>query len=104
MSDNEKKYILTIEEARDALRVDGHDNDSIIYGLMEAIPEYIETCSGCLVTLGAPDERPIIKTVAKFILQLWYNPDGTDSDRLNKVIESLFKTMKALSPDYRQDK
>lgn len=85
--------IITIEEARDTLRVDGSSNDAIITPLLEAIPAYLVTLVGGKVDITGAD--PLVKTLAKFVLQLWYNPDGTDSDRLQKVIDSLAKTIKA---------
>lgn len=85
--------IMTIEEARDTLRVDGSSNDDIITSLLEAIPAYLVTLVGGKVDITGAD--PLVKTLAKFVLQLWYNPDGTDSDRLQKVIDSLAKTIKA---------
>lgn len=85
--------IMTIEEARDTLRVDGSSNDAIITSLLEAIPAYLVTLVSGKVDITGAD--PLVKTLAKFVLQLWYNPDGTDSDRLQKVIDSLAKTIKA---------
>lgn len=85
--------ILTIEEARNALRVDGESNDVIILPLIEAIPAYIETLTSVTVDTTGTDQ--LVKTLAKFVLQLWYNPDGTDSARLETVINSLAKTIKA---------
>lgn len=85
--------IMTIEEARDTLRVDGSSNDSIIEPLLAALPSYIESLVGNSVDVSGED--PLVQTLAKFVLQLWYNPDGTDSDRLQKVIDSLAKTIKA---------
>ena len=91
--------ILTIEEARDALRVDGEDNDVIISGLLLAIPGYITTCTGLKDPENLVETIPLIKTVAKFILALWYNPDGTDSARLQVVIDNLLKTLKSIAND-----
>lgn len=85
--------IMTIEEARDTLRVDGTSNDSIIEPLLAALPGYIESLVGNTVDVSGAD--PLVNTLAKFVLQLWYNPDGTDSERLQIVIDSLTKTIKA---------
>ena len=93
--------ILTMEEARDALRVDGEDNDSIIGPLVTAIPDYIETCTGIVIN-SHNESEPLIRTLAKFVLQLWYNPDGTDSARLQVVIDNLIKTLKANRSKYNQ--
>lgn len=38
--------MLSLEDAREALRLDGTDNDDIITGLLNAIPDYIELCTG----------------------------------------------------------
>lgn len=38
--------MLTLEQAREALRLDNTDNDDIITGLLAAIPDYIELCTG----------------------------------------------------------
>lgn len=85
--------ILTIEEARATLRVDGTANDAIITPLLQAIPGYITTCTGVPFVEGQATE--LHKTLAKFLLQLWYNPDGTDADRLQIVIDNLIRTLKA---------
>ena len=82
--------ILTIEEARDALRIDGTDNNQQITALLSAIPAYLE------VTAGIPiqqDYSPLAKTAARFILQLWYFGDSADTDKLKRVIDSLLKAL-----------
>lgn len=38
--------MFTIEEAREILRLDGDDNDEIIYPLVSAIPPYLEATTG----------------------------------------------------------
>ena len=54
--------IMTIEEARDVLRVDGTANDSIITPLLEALPDYISTLTGCDNLGDNPDN--LAKTLA----------------------------------------
>lgn len=93
--------ILTIDEAHDALRVDGSDNDAIITGLLEAIPDYLEACTG-LTEAHALAGSAIVKTAAKFILQLWYNPDGSDADKLKRVIDNLLKTLSSMVATYNK--
>lgn len=91
--------ILTIEEARETLRVDGEDNDQIIAPLVDAITPYLTICTGVQDPEEYSKTSPLIKTVAKFILQLWYNPDGTDSARLQVVIDNLLKSIKSVAND-----
>ena len=62
--------MLTIEQAREILRLDTADNDAIIEGLLSAIPDYIE-----------------------LILMLWYNAERADAEKLQRTIDSLLKTL-----------
>lgn len=86
--------ILTIEEAREALRIDGSSNDIIIQPLVDAIPSYLEVSTG-----KAWDDEPIhplAKTAAKFILQLWYFPQNEGTKQLQKAIDGLLVALTAL--------
>lgn len=83
--------ILDISEAREFLRLDGDDNDIIIASLLEAIPGYIEVTTG--MTKEQQEQEPLAKTAAKFILQLWYNAEQTDSEKLQRTIDSLLKAL-----------
>lgn len=87
--------ILTIEEAREALRIDGADNDVIIQPLIDAIPAYLEVSTG--KAWDDPTPSPLAKTAAKFILQLWYFPQNEDADRLKRAIDGLLVALTALA-------
>ena len=90
--------ILTIDEALLALRTEGNDfNQLIIKDLLEAIPAYIETGTGIKNADMAAQAFPLVKTLAKFLLCLWYNPDGTDAVQLQVVVNNLLKTLKAMA-------
>ena len=83
--------IFTIEQARDILRIDGDDNDPQITALIAAIPAYLEITAGYIAN---DDEfSPLAKTAGKFLLQLWYYGENSDTDKLNKVIDSLLKAL-----------
>lgn len=82
--------IMTIEEARDVLRVDGEDNDPIIYPLLEAIPSYLETTTG--KAWDTDPVQPLAKQAAKFILIKWF--DGTNS--YDKTIHGLLTALTAM--------
>lgn len=86
--------LITIEEARDTLRVDGIDNDPIIKPLLVAIPSYLETTTG-RDWLDDP-VHPLAQTVAKFILQLWFDPHSQDSSRLKRTIDSLLGALEVI--------
>ena len=81
--------MLTIEQAREILRLDTADNDAIIEGLLSAIPDYIELTTG--VTAEQQAGQPLADTAGKFILMLWYNAER--ADKLQRTIDSLLKTL-----------
>ena len=87
--------ILTIEEAREALRIDGADNDIIITPLLEAIPAYLEVSTG--KAWDDPTPSPLAKTAAKFILQLWYFPQSDEAKGLERAITGLLVALTALA-------
>lgn len=82
---------MTIEEAREWLRLDNSDNDEIIKALLAAIPNYIEVSTG--MSKEQQDTEPLVYTVSKFILQLWYNAEQAESEKLQRRIDSLLKAI-----------
>lgn len=87
---------LSEDEALDLLRV-GDENAAIVETLAVSIPAYVEVVTGYPAALTAGFScNEVVKTLCRFILQLWYNPDGTDAQQLTRVIDSMAKTVKAL--------
>ena len=86
---------LTLNEAREHLRIDGTDNDVIITSLLDAIPGYIEVTTG--MTAAQQEAEPLVKTASKFILQLWYNAEQTNSDKLQRTIDGLLKAITVMA-------
>lgn len=87
--------IITMEEARAALRIDGEDNDEFIEPLLISIPSYMEVATGKNWNEGA-QSKPLAKTAAKFILQLWFDPQTEDSERLKRTIDSLLVSLTSM--------
>lgn len=87
--------MLSLGEARDYLRVDGTDNDGVISPLLSAIPDYIETTTGMSAAQQATE--PLADTVSKFLLALWYNAEGTETEKLERTINSLLKVVAAMA-------
>ena len=83
--------MLTLDKAREWLRIDGTDNDDIISGLLDAIPGYIEVTTG--MTPTQQDDEPLAEAASKFILQLWYNAEQSDSEKLQRTIDGLLKAL-----------
>ena len=86
---------LTLEEAREHLRIDGTDNDIIILPLLEAIPGYIEVTTG--MTAEQQEQEPLVSAASKFILQLWYNAEQQDSEKLQRTIDGLLKALTVMA-------
>lgn len=86
---------MTVTEARDYLRLDGTDNDGVISPLLSAIPDYIETTTGMSAAQQASE--PLANTVSKFLLALWYNAEGTETEKLERTINSLLKVLTAMA-------
>lgn len=82
---------MTLEEARDILRVNEGDNDRLIVSLLEAIPDYIEVTTG--MKPARQSVEPLVQTVEKFILTLWYFGDKSDDVALNRTIHSLLRAI-----------
>lgn len=85
--------MFTIEEARDILRIDGGDNDAIITALLTAIPPYLEATTGYTAENGV--YSPVAQAAGQFLLQLWYYGENADTDKLQRVIDSLLKALSA---------
>ena len=83
--------LITIEEARNWLRLDNSDNDDVIDGLITSAEEYITLTTG--MSIEAQVASPLAKTACKFLLSLWYDPEQADSDRLQRSIDNLLKAL-----------
>ncbi|KTW21958.1 DNA packaging protein [Staphylococcus xylosus] len=91
--------IISLEDARESLRIDGDFNDDIILPLIESIPSYLELTTGNDWDEG-DKSHPLAQTTAKFILQLWFDPQTQDSERLKRTIDGLLVSLTALGRSY----
>lgn len=82
--------MLSIEEARNILRIDGTDNDSEIEALIAALPDYLYHTTGYR-TDG--DYSPVALTAGRFILWQWYYGENADTDKIQRVIDCLLKAL-----------
>lgn len=82
---------MTLAEAKNILRVDGGDNDALVGSLLYALPDYIEVATGMGFT--QQQAEPLVDTVSGFLLTLWYYGDHSDTDKLQRVIDSLLKAI-----------
>ena len=90
--------IFTLTEACNILHVDEGVNDTLITALVVAIPDYISVTTG-LSSIYFSSE-PLVKTVAGFILTLWYYADHADDVALKRTIDNLLKCISLKARDY----
>ena len=83
--------MLTLEKAREWLRIDGTDNDDIIMSLVAAASDYIEITTG--MSVEQQEEEPLAETAEKFLIQLWYNAEQSESEKLQRTIDGLLKAL-----------
>ena len=83
--------MLTLEKAREWLRIDGMDNDEIIMSLVAAASDYIEITTG--MSAKQQEEEPLAETAEKFLIQLWYNAEQSESEKLQRTIDGLLKAL-----------
>lgn len=83
--------MLTLEKAREWLRIDGTDNDDIIMSLVAAASDYIEITTG--MSAAQQEEEPLAETAEKFLIQLWYNAEQSESEKLQRTIDGLLKAL-----------
>lgn len=87
--------ILDFYEAKEALRVDGDHNDFIIQSILQSIPPYLEATTG-KDWMEDDKVHPLAKTVSKFLLQLWFDPQDQDAARMKRTIDNLLVTLTAI--------
>ena len=90
--------MFTLQEACDILHIDTGVNDTLVYSLINALPDYIRVSTGFVVDENFID--PVAQTLGKFLLTLWYYGDHADGVALQRTIDNLLKilTLKAKEP------
>lgn len=83
------------QEAFDLLRVTD-DNVMVVNAICSSIPQYIEVTTGYPAALVENEPSEIVKQLARFVLQFWYNPDGADAQALKRVVDSLSCSVRAM--------
>lgn len=84
--------IITLEEAKKKLRIDVDSEDDIIQSLIDTIPLYLLNKTG--KTWDIEPINPLVKTLAGFLLQSWY--DGS-TPQLDKTIDNILLTLQPMA-------
>ena len=83
--------MMSLCKAREWLRIDHKDFDKIISALLQAVPGYIETATG--MNEEAQRKEPLVDTVTKFLLILWFDAESSQAERLQRTIDNLLKAI-----------
>jgi len=82
---------LTLEEAKNILRIDTNDEDIHIQTLIDALPTYIFERTG--YPIDKQNAEPICRLLEKFLVYKFYINDE-EVNYLDRTIESLITTLK----------
>ena len=85
--------MVSIDVAREWLRITGTENDGVISGLLGAVPDYIEVTTG--LSPAEQGSEPLADTIAKFLLISWFDAESSDIERLQRAIDNLLKVLTA---------
>ena len=78
---------MTLNEALDVLRLDSDSNNDIVEPLIAALPDFIELTTG--IDRRHFDDIPLVKTLEKMLLTLWYFGDRCDVVKIDRIVTSL---------------
>jgi hypothetical protein len=82
--------IIPIGEARKILRISSNTFDVEIKALLAAIPSYLEETTGYTYT---DNPSPMAKTVAGFLLKLWFFSSDEETEQLKRTINNLLTVL-----------
>ena len=91
--------MVTLEQALDWLRMPpDFGSGDIVEGLLQAIPDYIDITTG--MSVEQQKDEPLVDTVTKFLLMLWYDAQQPDAAQLQRTIDNLLKTLTVKARGY----
>lgn len=87
---------LDMDDACDLLRVSS-DNAGVIEQHADVVAHYVEITTGYPADKAAsPFCDETVKELCRFVLLQWFNPDGADANKINRVVTALTKAVRAL--------
>lgn len=89
---------LSLAEACNILHIDAGTNDGLVNALIAAADDYITVSTG--LSSDKFTSEPLVKTVAGFIITLWYYADKADDIALNRTINNLLTAITLRAREY----
>lgn len=81
--------LLTLQEAKDTLRIDGTDNDTIIQPLIDALPDYMQATTGSAWDDDKAAGYNLAKACAKFLICKWFDMNTDYEDEISRLLATL---------------
>ena len=85
--------VVSVEEMRDYLRIDGTANDKLIADYIDAAGVYITQTTGMNATDQAAN--PLAKAATKMCVAMWYDPQGIDATASERAVTEMLKHLPA---------
>ena len=81
--------VVSVEDMRDYLRIDGTANDKLIAAYLESAATYIERATGLTTADQAND--PLAKSATRMLVAMWYDPQGIDATASERAAVEMLK-------------
>lgn len=85
--------VITVEDAREYLRLDDAANDDILRDLIEAAGVYIAQTTGMNTTDQATN--PLAKSATRMLVATWFDPNGVDATASDRAVTEMLKHLPA---------
>lgn len=85
--------VVTVEDMRDYMRIDGTANDGILHDLIEAAGVYIAQTTG--MNLNDQAANPLAKSATRMLVATWYDAQGIDATASERAVTEMLKHLPA---------
>ena len=85
--------VVSVEDVRDYLRIDGTANDGILADLIEAAGVYIAQTTG--MNLNDQATNALAKSATRMLVATWYDAQGIDATASERAVTEMLKHLPA---------
>lgn len=81
--------VVTVEDMRTYLRLDGTQNDGLLRDYIDAAAVYITRATGA--TAAQQAANPLARAAVKMLVAEWYDPQGVDATASDRAVTEMLK-------------
>lgn len=85
--------VVSVDDMREYLRLDGTANDGILADLIEAAGVYIAQTTG--MNLNDQAANPLAKSATRMLVATWYDAQGIDATASERAVTEMLKHLPA---------